>query len=169
MLSDLISPSVRANPLDDVEDLMIANDWVYSRQTNEELSLSLSGKLHEYSLSFQWNEIKGLLNISCRINEVISDDKMGEAILIANQLNQSVKMGHFLIDPEQKTLIYRYTLLSGADDTTADPEYLANLVEMLMCDCEENVSIFKCFLHKDLCQNDKQLLALLIVPAEGQA
>ncbi len=166
------APSFRLNPLDSVEDLLIANDWVYNRLTNEELILDINGRSCDYTLCFTWNENSSLLKISCEIDEEIPEGKMGEAILVANELSQSMDIGFFFVNHDTKKLVHKYSLLAGEDESDKsiiDRGYLASVVESILKDCEENFTVIKYFLNKDVCKSDKKLVSLLIMPAEGNA
>lgn len=159
------------NPLDSVEDLLIANDWVYRRLTNEELVLDINGRSCDYTLYFTWNETASLLKISCEIDEEIPEGKMGEAILVANEMSQNMSLGFFTVDHESRKLVHKYSVLAGSSDdhSAITRGYLANVVENILKDCEENFTVIKYFLNKDICKSDKKLISLLIMPAEGNA
>ena len=161
----------RFNPLDSVEDLLIANDWVYKRLTNEELVLDINGRSCDYTLCFTWNETASLLKITCEIDEEIPEGKMGEAILVANEISQNMSLGFFTVDHESRKLIHKYSVLAGDSEENGivDRSYLANVVENILKECEENFTVIKYFLNKDVCKSDKKLISLLIMPAEGNA
>ena len=163
--------SFRFNPLDSVEDLLIANDWVYKRLTNEELLLDINGRSSDYTLRFTWNETASLLKICCEIDELIPEGKMGEAILVANELSQNMNVGFFIVDHESRKIVHKYSLLAGDEENQAafDRAYLAGVVESILKDCEENFTLIKYFLNKDVCNTDKGLISLLIMPSEGNA
>lgn len=161
--------SYRFNPLDSVEDLLIANDWVYKRLTSEELILDINGNSCDYTLCFTWNETANLLKISCEIDDLIPEGKLGEAILVANELSQNISIGHFVVDHDTKKLVHNYNLIAVDDDKLIDRSYIASVVETILKDCEENFTLIKYFLNKDVCKSDKKLVSLLIMPAEGHA
>lgn len=161
--------SYRFNPLDSVEDLLIANDWVYKRLTNQELVLSINGRSCDYTLSFTWNETASLLKMSCEIEDEIPEGKIGEAILVANELSENLNLGYLSVNHETRKVVHNYSLLAGEDDKIIDRGYIANVVENVLKDCEENFMLIKYFMNKDVCRSDKKLISLLIMPTEGHA
>ncbi len=170
MQKHVLTPSYRFNPLDSVEDLLIANDWVYKRLTNEELTLDINGRACDYSLNFTWNETASVIKIFCEIEDTIPDGKMGEAILIANELSQNMNIGYFVVDHHKSKIIHQYSMIANDDDDKIiDRGYLANVVEALLKDCEENFTLIKYFLNKDIASTDKKSMSLLIMPSEGHA
>ncbi len=169
MQKQTFASAYRLNPLDSVEDLLIANDWVYKRLTNEELVLSIAGRSCDYNLCFTWNETASLLKMSCEIEDEIPEGKMGEAILVAGELSQNLSLGYLAVDHHQKKVVHHYSLLAGDDDKILDRSYLADVVENILRDCEENFTLIKYFMNKDVCRSDKKLISLLIMPTEGHA
>ena len=53
------------NPLDLVEDIIIANDWDYERDNNNNIHVEVAGEWCDYQLSYGINEDHNLLYISC--------------------------------------------------------------------------------------------------------
>ena len=54
-LSNRVLPEDDAiNPLDSLEEILVANNWVFSRMNNDELVVQVNGKNCEYRLFFIW-------------------------------------------------------------------------------------------------------------------
>ena len=44
------------NPIDLVEEIVVANDWAHDRASEEELVVEISGRWCDYRLYFVWQE-----------------------------------------------------------------------------------------------------------------
>src|SRR5258708_18671466 len=53
------------NPIDLVEEIVIANDWAHDRASDEELIVEISGRWCDYRLYFLWQEELSALHFSC--------------------------------------------------------------------------------------------------------
>ena len=61
----LKSVNTNYNPLDLVEDIIIANNWEYEREGNNNIHVEVAGEWCDYQLSYGINEDHNLLYISC--------------------------------------------------------------------------------------------------------
>ena len=64
----LNSVNTNYNPLDLVEDIIIANDWDYERDSNNNIHVEVAGEWCDYQLSYGINEDYNLLYISCLLS-----------------------------------------------------------------------------------------------------
>src|SRR5260221_8825099 len=53
------------NPIDLVEEIVVANDWAHDRASDEELIVEISGRWCDYRLYFLWQEGFSALHFSC--------------------------------------------------------------------------------------------------------
>ena len=53
------------NPLDLLEELVMANEWPYERASEDELVVEMSGCWGDYKLFFVWREDLNALYFSC--------------------------------------------------------------------------------------------------------
>src|SRR5467141_2413714 len=53
------------NPIDLVEEIVIANDWAHDRASEEELVVEISGRWCDYRLYFVWQEEICAMHFSC--------------------------------------------------------------------------------------------------------
>jgi len=53
------------NPLDLVEQVAVANEWPFHRQTEDELAAEISGHWCQYRLWFCWHPDLGVMHLSC--------------------------------------------------------------------------------------------------------
>ena len=53
------------NPIDLVEEIVVANDWAHDRASEEELIVEISGRWCDYRMYFLWQEELSALHFSC--------------------------------------------------------------------------------------------------------
>src|SRR5260221_5200936 len=53
------------NPIDLVEEIVVANDWAHDRASEEEMIVEISGRWCDYRLYFLWQEGLSALHFSC--------------------------------------------------------------------------------------------------------
>src|SRR5260370_42315918 len=53
------------NPIDLVEEIVVANDWAHDRASEEEMIVEISGRWGDYRLYFLWQEELSALHFSC--------------------------------------------------------------------------------------------------------
>ena len=62
----VVEPShFSGNPIDLVEEIVIANDWAHDRASEEELVVEISGRWCDYRMYFLWQEELSALHFSC--------------------------------------------------------------------------------------------------------
>jgi hypothetical protein len=60
------------NPIDLVEEIVIANNWAHDRASEEELVVEISGRWCDYRLYFVWQEELCALHFSCGFDMKVS-------------------------------------------------------------------------------------------------
>src|SRR2546430_17545351 len=53
------------NPIDLVEEIVLANDWAHDRASEEEMVVEISGRWCDYRMYFLWQEELSALHFSC--------------------------------------------------------------------------------------------------------
>src|SRR5260370_8495052 len=53
------------NPIDLVEEIVVANDWAHDRASEEEMVVEISGRWCDYRMYFLWQEELSALHFSC--------------------------------------------------------------------------------------------------------
>src|SRR3954447_19168617 len=64
-LSTVEVHSPTGNPIDLVEEIVLANEWAHDRASEEEMIVEISGRWCDYRLYFLWQEELGALHFSC--------------------------------------------------------------------------------------------------------
>ena len=91
----LKSVNTNYNPLDLVEDIIIANDWDYERDNNNNIHVEVAGEWCDYQLSYGINEEFNLIYISCVVDINIPERRLKDVNFLLVSLNEKLLMGHF--------------------------------------------------------------------------
>jgi len=148
------------NPLDNIEDILHANDWAFNRMGDNELTVNLSGKYCTYQLIFLWQADMTALQLSIQYDLAISAHNIMNAANVLMTINERSWMGHFEIAADTNAPSFRYTTLLNPDNKQAY-EQLESIVDIALAQCETNYAAFS-LLTADSAANDETLpLALM--------
>jgi hypothetical protein len=136
-------PHIEANPLDRIEEILIANDWTYNRLTMEELSITMHGENGEYNIVMNWFETKHALKLCCQIQNEIPQEKLSEAILISTEINQSLFAGHFSIPRDEALPCFYYSAFFKDEASIGDTDYLEWIMHTALDQCERFAPLFQ--------------------------
>ncbi len=156
-----------SNPIDGLEDIMLRNDWVFERRTEEELSVQVSGKMGEYQLRFIWQEEFSAMQFICAPDLRIHVDHYDEACQIVNNINASLWLGHFDIAMTNKEVknktkqtssipCFRHTTLMRGQVEGSGVEPMEDLIDVALAECERYYITFS-LLSEDAAQDSNQL------------
>lgn len=131
-----------SNPLDSVEDILYANDWIFERANEDELTVQISGKMGEYKLFFQWQEEYSAMQFCCQLDLDIHKDAMESASKTMTDINTNLWLGHF--DFRQGTSIpcFRHTTLFRGQTQSSGAEHIEDLVDIALAECERFYPVF---------------------------
>src|SRR5215207_9867683 len=69
--------SPTGNPIDLVEEIVVANDWAHDRASEEEMVVEISGRWCDYRLYFLWQEELSALHFSCGFDMKVPKRRRG--------------------------------------------------------------------------------------------
>jgi hypothetical protein len=130
-----------ANPLDILEEIVSANEWMFDRANDDELIVELSGRWCHYRMFFVWQKEIGALQFSCQFDMKIPEAKRNDVHDLLALLNDRLWLGHFNIDIQQSMPLFRYTVLSHGGRIGI--ESLEDLVEIALTECERFYPAFQ--------------------------
>ncbi len=148
------------NPLDNIEEILNMNDWSFSRISDNELTVTLTGKYCDYNLIFLWQpDMKGIqINILYGLALSVSNEY--EAAKTLMKMNENTWLGHFEISSDTSIPSYRYTALIDSQNKHSYQQ-LENIIDIALAQCEGNYAAFS-LLSDDNITDDKTLpLALM--------
>jgi len=99
------------NPLDMVEQVASINDWAFSRDGEDEISIAVTGMWAIYQVSFCWMEDFEALHYSCAFDLKMPGERNSEAIKLLSLINEQLLIGHFDIWMKEGSVMYRQALL----------------------------------------------------------
>ncbi len=127
--------SFPANPIDVLEELLGANDWCFSRHSESEVMLEVSGRWCGYHMYFLWQYDMGALFFSCQLDLRVPEIKRPAAYELLAAVNENLWIGHFDLVTEAAAPVYRHTVpLRGAVGVSV--EQFEDLIDAALVECE---------------------------------
>jgi hypothetical protein len=133
---------IQSNPLDVLEEIVSANEWLFDRANDDELIVELAGRWCHYRMFFVWQREIGALQFSCQFDMKVPDAKRVDVHDLLAMLNNRLWLGHFDLEPQQHTPLFRYTVLAR-NDRMPGVEALEDLVEIALTECERFYPAFQ--------------------------
>jgi hypothetical protein len=136
------SSTVQINPLDLIEELVIANDWPFQRAADDEILVEISGRWTDYRLFFVWQEEAAALQFCCRLDAKAPAKTRTTINDLLARINERLWVGHFDVSSEEETIMFRHALLlRGVSGVSA--EQVEDLVELALAECERFYPAFQ--------------------------
>jgi hypothetical protein len=130
------------NPIDLVEEIVIANDWAHDRASEEELIVEISGRWCDYRLYFLWQEELSALHFSCGFDMRVPKRRRGPLYELLALTNEKLWLGHFDLAAGERSPAFRYAvLLRGTGMASA--EQVEDLVDIALSECERFYPAFQ--------------------------
>lgn len=119
--SDFGSTLDGGSPLDVVEDVVSAHNWLFDRPNDDEMAVQVPGRWCDYSLFFRWNASATAMHFTLTFDTRIPGDKTKVISELLALANDKVWIGHFTIWREVGVLAYRHVLpLRGSSGPTVE-------------------------------------------------
>lgn len=130
------------NPLDLMEEIVSANEWLFDRSSRDELAIEVQGRWSDYRIFAVWQNEIGALQFSCQLELKVPSMRRAPVCELVAELNGRLWLGHFDLGPEMVMPTFRHTLLlRGASGASA--EQLEDLVEFAIAECERFYPAFQ--------------------------
>src|ERR1700709_1121732 len=111
-----------ANPLDLVEQVITANDWVFDRRSDAEMAAEAPGKWCDYGFFFCWSHEISVMHFSCAFDLKAPEKRRAALYELLARANEKLWIRHFGMDDDDGMPIYRHSvLLRGAPSASAQP------------------------------------------------
>jgi hypothetical protein len=139
-LAEVHSPT--GNPIDLVEEIVIANDWAHDRASEEEMIVEISGRWCDYRLYFLWQEELTALHFSCGFDMKVPKRRRSPLYELLALANERLWLGHFDLAAGESSPAFRYAvLLRGSGMASA--EQVEDLVDIAVTECERFYPAFQ--------------------------
>jgi hypothetical protein len=156
-----------SNPLDSVEEVLCANDWIFDRTTPDDLSVQVTGRMGEYNLHFHWQEEYSAMRFWCVMDIDIKPEALDAAAKMMAFVNSGLWLGHFAFRDSTKEPSFTHTTLFRGLTQTSGAEHIQDLVDIALAECERYYPAFE-MLSRGLPENSADVhLALMHVAGES--
>jgi hypothetical protein len=133
---------VAGNPIDIVEEIVLANEWPHDRANDEEMVVEITGRWCDYRLLFVWQEEISAMHFSCSFDMKVPKARRPAVWELLAIVNEKMWLGHFDICSDTNLPMFRHAvLLRGA--LGASVEQLEDLVDMALTECERFYPAFQ--------------------------
>jgi hypothetical protein len=140
-LSTETSP-IAGNPIDIVEEIVLANEWPHDRASDEEMVVEITGRWCDYRLLFVWQEEISAMHFSCSFDMKVPKARRNAVYELLAIVNEKMWLGHFDVCSDTNLPMFRHAiLLRGAQG--ASVEQLEDLVDMALTECERFYPAFQ--------------------------
>jgi hypothetical protein len=149
-----------ANPLDILEQIVMANDWVFDRRTDEEMAAEAPGRWCDYGLYFNWSHEISAMHFTCTFDLKVPEKRRPALYELLALANEKLWIGHFGMDTDDGMPVFRHSvLLRGAPGASA--ESLEDMVDIAITECERFFPAFQFVLWGGKAPNDALAAAML--------
>jgi hypothetical protein len=135
-------PDRSVNPLDIVEQIVVANDWAFDRRNETEMAAEAPGRWCDYGLYFSWSHEISAMHFSCALDLKAPEKRRGALYELLALANERLWIGHFTLDSDDGMPVFRHSmLLRGAPG--ASTESLEDMVDIAITECERFFPAFQ--------------------------
>ena len=134
--------SPATNPIDLVEEIVLANEWAHDRASDEEMVVEVTGRWCDYRLYFVWQEEISALHFSCGFDMKVPKARKAPVYELLALVNEKLWLGHFDVASDDNSPAFRHAvLLRGA--LGASVEQIEDLVDIALSECERFYPAFQ--------------------------
>lgn len=149
------------NPIDTIEEFLIHQDWIFSRVSEDELNLQVSGQFCDYDILFQWRSDHNAMEFTCTYDLAIAVPDDERIVSTLARINHDLWMGHFELDPSSKAPRFRYTSLCRNNLDGVGVSEISEIMDTALHYCERFYPAFDMLGHDRTCESDNLELAMM--------
>lgn len=136
MVTVLAEHEARTNPLDLLEEIVVANDWAFNRASESELVAQVNGRWCDYHLCFVWQFETSAMLFSCHFDHKVPETKRGTVHNLLAAINETLWLGHFDLTAGDGSPMFRHTIpMRGAPGLSV--EQLEDVVDTAVLGCDQ--------------------------------
>lgn len=133
---------IASNPLDVIEQIVVANDWICDRRSDSEMAAEAPGRWCDYGLYFSWSIDICAMHFTCAFDMKVPEKRRGALYELLALANDRLWIGHFGLDANDGMPVFRHSvLLRGAPGASA--ESLEDMVDIAISECERFFPAFQ--------------------------
>lgn len=123
------------NPIDLLEELVLANDWAFDRASDSEMVVAIGGRWCDYHLCVVWHQEGCSMYFSCHLDLKVPPTRRKQVAELVAVANERLWLGHFDLASDDGMVSFRQTLpLRGTAGIM--PEQLEDIVECAVGESE---------------------------------
>ncbi len=130
-----------ANPVDQLENLVAANEWPFERIGDDEIAFSIGGEHTQYHLWFGWRPDASALEFRCAFDLNLPERRFTDICEVVTRINDQLWLGHFDAAPTDSSVTFRHTTIV-ADGVGLAPAQLEMIVEIALASCDRAYPAF---------------------------
>ena len=131
-----------STPLDQVEAILHANQWQFTRLSADELCMDLQGEHSDYAVFFLWDEALDSLQICVQMDVDVRAVPKAQLFESVMKVNDKLWLGHFDVPAQSFKPSLRYTaLLKGDEDHNI--AQIEDALNALLLQSEQYSVVFK--------------------------
>src|SRR3954469_19912589 len=96
------------NPIDLVEEIVLANEWAHDRSSDEEMVVEVTGRWCDYRLFFVWQEEISAMHFSCAFDMKVPKVRRNAIYELLAQVNEKLWFGHFDVASDDNSPAFRH-------------------------------------------------------------
>jgi len=97
------------NPLDMMEQIASANDWVFDRRSDSEMAAEAPGKWCDYGLYFSWSNEITAMHFTCAFDLKVPEKRRAALYELLALANEKLWIGHFGMDSDDGMPVFRHS------------------------------------------------------------
>jgi hypothetical protein len=134
--------STSTNPIDTVEQIAAARDWMFDRHSDEEMAIEVPGHWSDYRMFFSWLGDLCALHLACAFEMRVPSYRRADINDLLARINEKLAIGHFDLWADEGLPVFRQSvLLRGAKGATL--EQLEDMVQIAITECERFYPAFQ--------------------------
>jgi len=130
------------NPVDRIELIAGENDWAFERSGLDEITLSVTGGMADYQVSFSWMPQMEAIHLAAAFDLRVAVAREIEVMRLIALINAQMWMGHFDLWRDAGLMMFRHTLLL-AGGPPATNEQIAALLGAATTACDRYYQAFQ--------------------------
>src|SRR5664279_6123457 len=97
------------NPVDRIEVIAGENDWAFERSGSDEITVSVTGGMADYQVSFSWMPQMEAIHLAAAFDLRVTETREIEVMRLVALINAQMWMGHFDLWRDAGLMMFRHT------------------------------------------------------------
>lgn len=154
------------SPLDIVEQIVSAHDWLFDRRNADEMAVQVPGRWCDYSLHLAWNDEVSALHLTCAFDMRVPEERRSLVHELLALINERLWLGHFGIWEDDGLPLFRHALpLRGFGRPS--PEQMEDVLDTALIECERFYPAFQYVIWGGRTPTDAMTLSMIETVGEA--